>query len=169
MFYAGGLMQASVVETEARWSHPPYGGIVYSDKPGITFKQKSEEENRSLYVPEDAPEYGKCTEYTDDAVLQRRLMIMMDDYVVLADYLKAGQEHTFDWLMQIKGFKGLQGVRVEKTRHDKQMNPDPRGAAGCVQILSHFCFEVLCLLKLERYVPVSWYPPRQRRGAHAGF
>ncbi len=129
MFYAGDMIQASVVETAARWSHPPYGGIVYSDKPGITFKEKSEEENRSLYVPEATPEYGKCTGYTDDAVLQRRLMIMMDDFVVLADYLKAEQEHTFDWLMQIKGFRGLTADICEPLRHDKQMNPDPFGAA----------------------------------------
>ncbi len=128
-YYTGDMMQASVVETKARWSHPPYGGIVYSYKPGYTFKQKSEEENRSLYIPEDAPEYGKCTGYTDDEILQRRLMIMMDDYIVLADYLEAENEHTYDWMFQIKGFQGLSANKKEFIRHDNQMNMDPLGAA----------------------------------------
>ncbi|VGO16550.1 hypothetical protein PDESU_05141 [Pontiella desulfatans] len=127
-YYEGDMMQASAVESISRWSHPPYGGMTYSGKEGMTFKEKSEEENRSLFVPADAPEYGRCTGFTED-ITQRRLMVMMDDYVVLADYLKGDEEHTFDWLMQIKGFQGLKGDTVEKVRHTGQMNKDPLGAA----------------------------------------
>jgi len=127
-YYTGNMMQASVVETKARWSHPPYGGIVYSYNPGYTFKQKSEEENRSLFIPEDAPEYGECTDYSDP-VDQRRLMVTMDDYVILADYLEAEKEHTYDWLIQVKGFRGLMADQKELIRHDNQMSTDPLGAA----------------------------------------
>jgi hypothetical protein len=126
-YYTGDLMQAAAVESISRWSHPPYGGLVYTDRPGLTFKEKSEEENRSLVVPEETPEYGLCTDYTED-ITQRRLMIMMDDYIVLADYLDADKEHTYDWLMQIKGFKGITADTCEMIRHTGQMNTDPLGS-----------------------------------------
>lgn len=127
-YYTGDMLQASVVESNARWSHPPYGGMIYSGKENYTFKDKSEEENRSLFIPEETPEYGLCSDFTEP-VLQRRLMIMMDDYVVLADYLDAEEEHTFDWLINIKGFNGITSESTELIRHDGQMNKDPFGAA----------------------------------------
>ncbi|MGJ8641095.1 MAG: hypothetical protein ACSHYA_17020 [Opitutaceae bacterium] len=130
-YYTGDMLQATVVETDARWSHPPYGGMIYSGKEDFTFKDQSEEENRSLYVPEDGPTLGDCTEFTEP-VLQRRLMIMMDDYVILADYLNAEQEHTFDWLINIKGFYDISGENLEHIRHDGQMSKDPLGAAQFV-------------------------------------
>ncbi len=126
-YYTGDMMQATAVESVSKWSHPPYGGLVYTHLDGMTFKKKSEEENRSLFVPEETPEYGLCTEYTED-ITQRRLMIMMDDYIVLADTLQGDEQHTFDWLMQIKGFKGITGGLVEKVGHTGQMNTDPLGS-----------------------------------------
>jgi hypothetical protein len=128
MFYTGDVMSASVVETDARWSHPPYGGMEY-DGLNMTVAEKVWDEGRSLFIPDDAPAYGELTGFTDDSILQRRMLIMMDDYIVLADYLKGDAEHTFDNLMQIKGFKGLNGEGVEKLRHAAQMNTDPLGAA----------------------------------------
>ncbi|WP_372807731.1 hypothetical protein [Pontiella sp.] len=127
-FYEGDMMQAASVESVSRWSHPPYGGMIYSGKENMTFKEKAEEEDRSLRIPDDAPEYGSCTGYTEN-IAQRRLMIMMDDYVVLADHLAGEEEHTFDWLMQIKGFQGITADRCEPLRHDGQMSTDPFGAA----------------------------------------
>lgn len=129
-FYTGDMLQATVVESNARWSHPPYGGLVYGDD-YASFKEKSELENRSLFIPDETPEYGLCTDYTEP-VLQRRLMIMMDDYIVLADFLEAEEERTFDWLMNIKGFKGITSDSTELIRHDGQMNKDPLGAAQFV-------------------------------------
>jgi hypothetical protein len=128
MFYTGDMMQASAVESVSKWSHPPYGGMLYSGKETMTFKEKSEEENRSLYVPGDAPNYSDCSGFTEE-ILQRRLMIMMDDYVVLADYYDAAEEHTFDWLMHIKGFTGITCDNVEKVRHTGQLSTEPLGAA----------------------------------------
>lgn len=128
LYYTGDMMQATAVETKARWSNPPYGGMVYGDKKDMTFAYKAWEEGRSLQVPEDIPDYGELTDFSEP-VLQRRLMIMMDDYVVLADYLQAEQEHTYDWLFQIKGFKQLLAHKVECIKHDKQMSQDPLGSA----------------------------------------
>lgn len=128
LFYTGDMMQATAVETKARWSHPPYGGMVYGDKKGVSFEEKGWQEGRSVFVPDDAPEYGEVTDFTEP-VLQRRLMVMMDDYIVLADYVEAEEEHTFDWLMQMKGFKEITGTNKKFLRHDNQMSTDPLSAA----------------------------------------
>ncbi len=128
-FYSeGDMMQSTVVESKSRWSHPPYGGMTYSNLRGVSFEEKSEMENRSLSIPEDAPEYGLCTDYTED-ILQRRLMVVTDDYVVLADYYDAEEQHTFDWLIHIKGFQGMTADTVEAIRHTGQMNTDPLSSA----------------------------------------
>lgn len=128
-FYSeGDMMQSTVVESRSRWSHPPYGGMTYGSLGGVSFKEKSEMENRSLFIPEDGPEYGLCTDYSED-ILQRRLMVVTDDYVVLADYYDAEEEHTFDWLIHVKGFQGITADTVEKIHHSGQMNTDPLSAA----------------------------------------
>jgi hypothetical protein len=127
-FYTGDMMQATAVETKARWSYPPYGGMIYSNQHDIDFPEKMWEDARSIDVPAQRPKYGECTDFTEP-VLQRRLMVMMDNYVVLADYLEADDEHTFDWLMQIKGFKELNADKKEFIRHDNQMSSDLLGSA----------------------------------------
>ncbi|NME68206.1 COG1470 family protein [Flammeovirga aprica] len=128
LFYTGDMMQASAVETKARWLNPPYGGIVYADKMDYTFAEKAWEEGRSLYIPEEKPQYGKVSDSTE-VILQRRLMVMMDDYVVLADYVEAEEEHDFDWLFQMKGFKEINGPNVKLDRHENQMTTDPFSSA----------------------------------------
>ena len=128
LFYTGKMMQATLVETNARWSNPPYGGMQYDYLNGISFAGKSFDEGRSIDVPKDAPAYGEVTGYTEP-VLQRRLMVMTDDYVILSDYLKAEKEHTFDCLFQMKGFKNLQADRKTYLKHEAQMSTDPLGSA----------------------------------------
>ncbi|WP_372772887.1 hypothetical protein [Mangrovibacterium sp.] len=127
LFYTGDLMQATAVESKARWMNPPYMGMVYGGKP-VTVQEKAWSENRSLFIPEEHPGYGEVTGYTD-SITQRRLMVMMDDYIVLADYLQSDSVRTYDWLMQIKGFKELSADKKENLRHDNQWNTDPLGAA----------------------------------------
>lgn len=126
LFYTGKMMQAAMVETNSRWSNPPYGGMVYNRDE--TFKQKAEEEGRSIPYPERSPQYGEITGYTEP-ILQRRLMIVTDDYVLLADYLRGEKKHTYDCLYQIKGFKGLECTEKRFLRHDDQMDTDPLGSA----------------------------------------
>ena len=131
LFYTGKMMQATEVETNARWSHPPYGGMIYDWAGGISFPQKAWSEGRTIPFPSNAPRYGELTDFTEP-VQQRRLMLVTDDYVVLADYLKAEKEHTFDWLFQMKGFQGLTASKKEFLRHDAQMSTDPLSSAQFV-------------------------------------
>lgn len=127
LFYTGDMMQAAAVESNARWAHPPYMGMTYSGAQ-VTVQQKAWSEGRSLHIPDKHPPYGKVTQFTD-TLTQRRLMVMMDDYVVLADYVKSDSLRTYDWLMQIKGFKELNADKKEFLRHDNQWSTDPLSAA----------------------------------------
>jgi hypothetical protein len=127
MFSTNELMQVTAVETEARWSPPPYGGLKYDHFFG-TFQEKCWDEGRFMPQPENEPAYGSIGEWSD-RVTQRRLMAVTDDYVVLADYLEAPEEHTFDCMFQIKGF---QGINAEPVRHTEQMDPNPILAAQLI-------------------------------------
>lgn len=131
LFFTGKLMQATAVETDARWSNPPYGGMVYEYVPVKTFAEKCWREGRDVPIPDQPPAYGTLTGYTE-AVRQRRLMIVTDDYVVLADDLKAKEKHTFDQVLQLTGFQGLDAPGKTLLRHDAQWNPDPVGSAQFV-------------------------------------
>ncbi|WP_152541780.1 hypothetical protein [Saccharicrinis fermentans] len=121
LFHAGEMMQATVVETNSRWSYPPYGG-------GHDLEKAMWQEGRSIFIPEDVPDYGQCTGFTEP-VMQRRLMLVMDDYVVLADYLEGEQEHQFDWTFNAKGFKGIEADKKVYLRHTNQRSTDPLGSA----------------------------------------
>ncbi|MDQ8197877.1 hypothetical protein QEH56_06950 [Pelagicoccus enzymogenes] len=129
LFHSGEMMQATVVETDSRWSWPPYGGIVY-DK-DVPFSQKMWEEGRSIPIPENPPEYGAVTGYTEP-ILQRRAMVVMDDYILLADFLKGEEEHQFDWMFQAKGFQGIQSDSTEIFPPQNQMSTNPIGSAQFV-------------------------------------
>jgi hypothetical protein len=131
LFHTGQAMQATAVQTTARWSNPPYGGMVYDYVPVKTFEEKAWREGRYVPIPATQPAYGTLTDFTEP-ILQRRLMVVTDDYVLLADYLKAEKPHTFDDLLQIKGFLGLDGTGKSFVRHDAQWNPDPLGSAQFV-------------------------------------
>jgi hypothetical protein len=82
-------------------------------------------------IPDNAPPYGKVTDYTEP-ILQRRLMVVTDDYVVLADYLKGEKEHTFDALLQMKGFQGLEAPNKKLLRHTGQWDANPLSSAQFV-------------------------------------
>jgi hypothetical protein len=125
LFYTGKAFQATAVETNAPWSNPPYGGMVYDYVPVKTFAEKCWREGRSVPIPDKLPVYGSLTDYTQP-ILQRRVMVVTDDYVVLADYLKANEKHTFDNLLQ------LDAPGKTLLRHDAQWNPDPVSSAQFV-------------------------------------
>ncbi|MDF7808799.1 heparinase II/III family protein [Pontiellaceae bacterium B12219] len=131
-FSTNELMQVTAVETKARWSNPPYGGLNYEAFDG-TFQEKCWAEGRYMPLPENEPVYGSIGEWSTDRVTQRRMMLMTDDYFVLADYLSGDEEHTYDCLFNIKGFQGLEAEQgSEPVRHTEQMNPDPILAAQLI-------------------------------------
>lgn len=131
LFHVGKMMQVAAVETSARWSNPPYGGMVYSGIAAKTFPDKAWSEGKYAPMPENPPVYGTLTSYTEP-ILQRRVMVVTDDYVLLADYVRGTQAHVYDNLFQMKGFQGVTAAGLELAKHDKQWNPDPLGSAQFV-------------------------------------
>ncbi|WP_258881617.1 heparinase II/III family protein [Paenibacillus sp. sptzw28] len=126
LFHSGRLFQACAVENKARWSHPPYGGWrVNGEK---TFAERAWNEGRYVPVPEEAPDYSKRTAFTEP-VLQRRMTVVTDDYVVLFDYLNGEEEHTYDSLFHCKGLIALEADEKRHRGHTEQWNPDPLGSA----------------------------------------
>jgi hypothetical protein len=128
LFQSGEKVQAAMVETVSPWANPPYGGMEYDWANGMTFQQKMWSEGRSIREAEDHPAYGAITDETEP-ITQRRLMVVTDDYIVLADYLKGEHEHCYDNLFQMKGFEGLDAKQKTMLRHDGQMVADCRSAA----------------------------------------
>lgn len=88
LFYKGEMMQVSVTETNARWRKIPTW-------------------NAEKFPPWDDKEF----DVNFKPVQQRRVSIVTDNYVVIADYINASQTHTYDWLLHPKGFKSISGVR----------------------------------------------------------
>jgi hypothetical protein len=127
-FHSGKMMQLAAVETNSIWSDPPYGGMVYDYVPVKTFAEKMWREGRTIPLADPQPRYGTLGRFTEP-VLQRRAMIVTDDYVVLADRMQGGTSHTYDNLLQLKGFEGLEAATKTHLRHDAQMDTDPHSAA----------------------------------------
>ncbi|MBP0903880.1 alginate lyase family protein [Mariniflexile gromovii] len=96
LFYKGELMQASVVETNARWRKIPTW-------------------NADKFPPWDDTDYDPNFK----PIQQRRLSVVTDDYVVLADYMKSDQKHNYDWLMHPVGFKNIVGAKKKGSTLDK--------------------------------------------------
>jgi len=153
LFHTGHAMQATVVETDARWSHPPYGGMVYDYVPVKTFAEKCWREGRSVPIPSNAPAYGSLTGFTEN-ILQRRALLVLDDYIVLADFVKGANAHTFDNLFQLKGFQGLDAPKKKFLRHDAQWNPDPVGSAQFVTDCDWYAVNAPAVARyIERFGP----------------
>jgi hypothetical protein len=131
LFHTGKLMQATAVETTARWSNPPYGGMVYDYVPVKTFAEKCWREGASVPIPEHPPDYGTLTDFSEP-ILQRRLLIVTGDYILIADHLQATQHHVFENLLSLRGFGGIDASNKKFLRHDAQWNPDPVGSAQFV-------------------------------------
>ena len=131
LFHGGEAMQATVVQTDTRWSNPPYGGMVYDYVPVKTFAEKCWREGRSVPIPTNPPAYGTLSGFSEK-ILQRRALLVLDDYIVLADYVKGMNTHTFESLLQLKGFQGIEAPDKKFLRHDAQWNADPVGSAQFV-------------------------------------
>jgi hypothetical protein len=130
LWHTGSLMQVAAMETDARWTNPPWGGLDYDWFDG-TFADKTWAEGRHFPIPEAEPRYGDVGPYSD-RVRQRRLMIVTDDYVVLADDLRAGEPHVYENLLQIKGYRGMEAPVKSFLRHDEQWDTAPLKAAQLV-------------------------------------
>ncbi|MCP4192293.1 MAG: hypothetical protein GY768_16905 [Planctomycetaceae bacterium] len=131
LFHSGSAMQAAVVQTNARWCNPPYMGLslrnptaAKNDPPVYTGPQRARAEDIYMPLPNPVPTPASIGEFSEP-VLQRRLMVVTDDYVVLADYLQGQAVHTFDNLIHIRGFEGIRGDIQLPPRHTDQMSTNP--------------------------------------------
>ena len=139
LFHTGDLFQAGCVEGTAAWSYPAYGGLRHSMKGPRDFKEKTEWEARYFPIPDKHPGFGVLTGFTEP-IFQRRLMVVTDDYVVLADYDKSmeDKQHRFDLLFQVKGLLGLTADQKEHISHTAQLGTDPLSAAPLVTDVNHY-------------------------------
>lgn len=129
LFHAGEAMQASVVETNARWTYPPYaGGWVTDDYEDLLYQQA-----KYLPLPDPMPDVLAATDPTE-RVLQRRALIVLDDCLIVADHLKSetGTERTFDHLWQIKGLRALEAPVKQDTGTRPQLDKDILNSAQLV-------------------------------------
>ena len=116
LFHSGSNLQVIAAESSPRWSHPPYlGGYDLVDK------IKAGEE-RYVPIPDEHPELGAVTGFTEP-IFTRRLQMVTDDYVLIADYLKGEREHTFDNMIHLRGAKPVAGLA--ETGHRAQYDPSP--------------------------------------------
>jgi hypothetical protein len=162
LFHAGDAMQATVVQTKARWSNPPYGGMVYDYVPVKTFAEKCWREGRSVPLPTNPPPYGVLTDFTEP-ILQRRALIVMDDYIVLADFVQGTNTHTFEDLLQLKGFEGLEAPQKKFLRHTAQWNPDPVGSAQFVTDCNWYSADAPSVARFEE----RWGPGVDEEGSRS--
>ncbi|MHA7944803.1 alginate lyase family protein [Formosa sp. 3Alg 14/1] len=88
VFYSGDLMQVSIIETKARWRKIPIW-------------------NAEKFPPWDDSDFDP----NFNPIQQRRISIVTDDYVILADYMKSDKKHNYDWLMHPIGFSGIEGAK----------------------------------------------------------
>ncbi len=131
LFHSSQKMQVAAVETNARWCNPPYMGLQMrrqnrkpEETPVYSGAERARLEDVHVPIPDPEPEPASIGEYSE-RVLQRRLMVVTDDYVVLADYLRGDDPHVFDNLLQIRGFQEITGGGVRFFRHTDQMGTDP--------------------------------------------
>lgn len=126
LFHSGDLMQVSATEIETEWIDPPYGGQTpYALKMP---EEKAWQEARWLPTPENPRPQGD-TGTPSEPVLQRRLIVVTDDYVVMADYLKGKEKHDFDNLFNCKGLVEISAERTTFVTHTAQCDPDPYSSA----------------------------------------
>ena len=124
LFHSGDVFNASVVETKAAWSNPPYGGWrVFSNE---TFADRIWIEGRYVPIPDDAPKYTKRTEFTEP-ILQRRMAVLTDDYVVCFDYVQGEAEHDYHCIYHMPGFKGITASQPKE--HTEQLETNPLSSA----------------------------------------
>ena len=145
MYSAGDMMQAVAVETNTRWSYPPFGGgtdlnTFHLEEPYFHFSKVT-----------NPPGFGDISGYTPDKVLQRRLMVVTDDYVVLADYLSAPQTHTFDNVMQLRGAQLLDSPRKTFLGHEAQFDTDPLNSGQFITNCDRYGITAPAMIHSEHY------------------
>jgi hypothetical protein len=124
LFFSGKHMQAAVVQTKARWFDPPYGG--QTPYPEKFPEEKCWKEGRSITKHDLIRPQGDVGEYSEP-ILQRRMTVVTDDYIVIADWMKAEETHEFDNWLHLSGYKGITGKSIKHLKHTGKLNEDAYG------------------------------------------
>lgn len=124
LFHGGEAMQVCISETRARWCEVPdwqkfYPVTIYSD--GI-----HKEDTGISYDPGFKP------------VLQRRMLLVADDYLLVGDFLKAEQKHTYDWLIHPVGFLGMEAESSQMTGHRDRASDKAVSSYKCIQDCDYY-------------------------------
>ena len=126
LFYSGTSFQAGAVRTSSRWGFPPFGGMIYDNGDSLVQRCERNASDLSCY---DAAEYGEITEATEK-ICQTRVMVVLDDCIVLFDCMEGETEHLYESLMEIKGFRELVPVNekgsIEATHHTGRKSDNPK-------------------------------------------
>ncbi|WP_284645893.1 COG1470 family protein [Paenibacillus silviterrae] len=146
LFHAGRMLNACVVETVARWCDPPYGG--QTPYPESFPRERGWIEGRELPETFSQREQGSVGAYSEP-VLQRRLVAVTDDYVVIADYLRGEQEHVYDCLNHYQGYLGLEARKSTHVRHTGKMDENPFGAGQFITDCDWYACEAPALLRFS--------------------
>ncbi|MBN1516619.1 heparinase II/III family protein [Candidatus Sumerlaeota bacterium] len=150
LFYSGELIQAAAVETVSRWANPPYMG----GENAIERIQQGWE--RYVPIPDDHPEIAEVTGFTEP-VRQRRLLIVTDDYVVIADSVKGEAEHIFDNLLQLRGLRHPDARQAELLGRQAQFDTDPLSSGQFLTNVFNYRYDMPVTLKSEHYFGENKY------------
>lgn len=159
LFHSGPMMQVAAQQTNARWSDPPYLGMQYfADETPADQMRK----NKQTIPAVTDRKYGELGPFSE-RILQRRLAIVTDDYVILADYLKGTQSHTFDNLFQMKALTSLtaKDKPLQIKHHDAQFSNDPHNAAQFITDANWYATNNPALAKFE----FAYGPNADNRGS----
>jgi hypothetical protein len=120
-YFSGRHIQVCGAENISRWCDPPYGGWRILNGTH-SFEEQCWIEGKYVSIPETQPEYTKRGNFTEP-VLQRRAVVVTDDYVLIFDYAAAEEEHNFDLIYTIKGLGELTGYREINAQEKAEDNP----------------------------------------------
>ncbi len=135
LFHSGRLFHASAVENCASWSNPPYGGWRVFN--GETIEDRIWKEGRYLPIPKDHPEYAKRTDFTEK-IMQRRLAVLTDDYVVCFDYIRGDNEHDYHCIYHLPGLTAVENDTKELIECREQLSNDPLSSAQFITETEHY-------------------------------
>ncbi len=155
LFHTGEMMQAHAMSTDARWSNSPYMGG-YNQIEDV-------QTGKAPYVPIAVghPKIGDIGEYSEP-VHQRRLTIVTDDYIVMADYLKGNESHLFENLLQLRGAQP--GKELRFVSHTYQWNGDALNSGQFITNVNHYKYQ-----QGGRITSVHHFAPKGKDGKNLGI
>ncbi len=147
IFYTGNMIQVSDISTISRWSNPPYMGG-YERVADVRHHI-----NPYVPIPDGHPQPAEIGKYSDP-VYQRRMTIVTDDYVILADYLEADSIHTFDNLLQLRG--ATLDDNVVLTGHDAQFDTSPLSSGQFITSVDNYKYNPGTVIKsVHRFAAIG--------------